>query len=177
MTGPNKSRNNNNLARRFAPKPKPLTPQEAVPVLIFGPNNNWIDFSKMMCIAAGHSYGRLSDIIDQGSYYVPRMPTPDMSIIDSTLRDKDFESDLKERSKSFNRLEENKPMLYMFILSKISVESEDELKRHTNYPTFSVEKDPLELRKALEELHRTTTVSKNAEFVLQQCENDYLSCT
>jgi len=90
MTGPNKTRNNNNPARRFAPKPKPLTPQEAVPVLTFGPSNNWIDFSKKMSIAAGHSYGRLSDIIDQGSYYVPRMPVPDMSIIDSTLRDKVF---------------------------------------------------------------------------------------
>jgi len=64
-------------------------------------------------------------------------------------------------------------MLYSFILSKISVESEDELKRHTNYTTFNVEKDPLELWKALEELHRTTTVSKNADFFLLQCENDY----
>jgi len=101
MTGPVKTSNrtgNNN--RRFTPqKPKPLTTQEAVPTLIFGPSNNWLEFSKKMALAAGYSYGRLGDFIEQGAYYIPPLPTPDMTIVDSAMRDEVLKSDYRERSK------------------------------------------------------------------------------
>jgi len=67
-------------------------------------------------------------------------------------------------------------MLYAFILTKLSLESEDEVKRHPSYNNFHVTKDPLELWKALLQLNLTNTVSKNANFVLQMAENDYMTC-
>jgi len=104
MTGP-KSKSGNQARRFGTHKPKPLTPQEAVPTLTFGPSNNWIDFSKKMALAAGHSYGRLGDIIEQRVYTTPPLPTPDMSIVDSTMRDEVLKSDYRERAKLLSRIE------------------------------------------------------------------------
>jgi len=175
MSPPNKSKPNHN-GRRFAPKPKPLTHQEAVPTLTFDPSNNWIVFSKRMALAVGDRFGRLADIVDHGAYYVPPLPAPDMTIVDSAMRDEVLKSDYRERSKLIIKQEADKPMLYAFILTKLSLESEDEVKRHPNYNNFHFTKDPLELWKALLQLHLTNTISKNADFVLQAAENDYMTC-
>ena len=70
-----------------------------------------------------------------------------------------LKSDYRERSKLLIKQEADKPMLYAFILSKLSLESEDEVKRHPNYNNFHVTKDPLELWKALLQLHLTNTVN------------------
>ena len=176
MTGPNKTQNRFKSNHRFQPKPKPSSPQEAVPTLSFGPSNNWIDFSKKMVIAAGDRFGRLGDFIKSGAYYTPPLPTPDTTIVDSTMRDEVLKADFRERAKTINKLTTEKPILYAFITSKLSVESEDELKRHQSYSTFDDDKDQLELWRALEQLHLVTTVSKNAAVVLQQAENDYMTC-
>jgi len=129
-----------------------------------------------MVIAAGDRFGRLGDFIKSGAYYTPPLPTPDMTILDSTMRDEVLKADFRERAKTINKLNTEKPQLYAFIMSKLSVESEDELKRHQSYSTFDDDKDPLGLWKALEQLHLVTTVSKNAAVVLQQAENDYMAC-
>jgi len=132
-----------------------------------------------MAIAAGDRFGRFGDIIEKGAYYVPPQPVPDMTILDSNMRDKVLEADYRERSKAINKQEIEKPMLYAFIMSKLSTESEDEVKRHTNYSVFNSSKDPLQLWKAQEELHlvtSVTSVSKNAAVVLLQAESDYMLC-
>ena len=118
----------------------------------------------------------MADIIDHGTYYTPPLPVPDMTIVDPTMRDKELEADYRERSKVVMKQETDKSMLYAFIVSKLSLESEDELKRHAQYANFNSTKDILELWKALQQLHLTNTVSKIAAFVLQQTENDYMSC-
>jgi len=83
------------------PKPKPLTPQEAVPTLTFGQSNNWIEFTKKMVLAAGDRFGMLGDIIEQKVYTVPLLPVADMSIVDSTMRDEVLKPDFRERERSF----------------------------------------------------------------------------
>jgi len=152
-------------------------PPEAVPTLTFGPSNNWLEFSKRMALAAGDRFGRLGDFIEQGSYFVPTLPSPDMTIVDSIMRDEVLKSEYRERTKIMVKLDTEKPMLFAFIVSKLSHDSEDELKRHPNYSTFNTTKDPLQLWKALEQLHLVTTVSKNAAYVLRQTENDFMTCS
>jgi len=180
MTGPSKSSNNNQRGKkfsnnRFTHKPKPLNAQEAVPILTFGPTNNWIDFAKKMATAACHRFGHLGDLVEQKTYYLPPSPKPDMTIPDLTQRDKVLDHEYRERSKTINQLEREKPMLYAFVISKLSLESEDEIKRHKDYVDFNQKKDPLALWLALEELHLTSTISKNAAFVLAQAEQDYMT--
>jgi len=148
MTGPSKSSNNNQRGKnfnnnRFIPKPKSLNAQVAVP----------IDFAKKMATAACDRFGHLGDLVEQKAYYVPPLPKPDMTIPDSTQRDKVLDQEYRERSKTINQLEREKPMIYAFVISKLSLESEDEIKRHKNYVDFNQKKDPLALWLALEELH------------------------
>jgi len=130
-----------------------------------------------MALAAGFGYGRLGDFIEQGVYYIPPMKTPDMTIVDSAMRDKVLEADYRESSKEMKKLEVERPMLYAFIVSKLSLDSEDELKRHYNYTIINTSKDPLQLWQALECLHLVTTVSKNVAYVLRQAENYFMTCT
>jgi len=129
-----------------------------------------------MALAAGFSYGRLGDFIEQGAYYVPPMPTPDMTITDPNMRDEVLKSEYRERAKEMKKMEVEMPMLYAFIVAKLSLDSEDELKRHNDYNTFNISKDQLQLWKALESLHLVTTVSKNAAYILRQAENDFMTC-
>ena len=65
--------------------------------------------------------------------------------------------DVKSRMKTISRMEIKRPELYAYIIPKLSYESIDEVKRHSEYPTFSVNKDPLELWLAVKVLHSLTT--------------------
>ena len=38
---------------------RPISIEDSVPTLTYGPNNNWVDFRKKMIIASGHLYGKL----------------------------------------------------------------------------------------------------------------------
>jgi len=81
-----------------------------------------------MALAVGDRFGRLSEIIIKGAYYVPPLPAPDMTIMDSTMRNEVLKSDYRERSKLLIKQDADKPMVYAFIFSKLSLESEDEVK-------------------------------------------------
>jgi len=105
----------------------------------------------------------------QGAHYVPPLPAPDMSIVDTVMRDEVLKADYRERAKTINKLNTEKPMLYAFITSKLSAESEDELKRHTSYKTIDDDKDPLELWKALEELHLVTRGTTPSHYSVKEC--------
>jgi len=62
------------------------------------------------------------------------------------------------------KMKANKANLYDFILSKLSNESMDEVKRHGNFEGFNSTKDPLELWLAIKHIHRIDTNSLVQEF-------------
>ena len=157
---------------------KPKTAEEAIPILKYGPGNNWIEFKKRMAIAATEKYRNLGRIIEQEVYYVPPEITFDPTTLDPAIDPFGINKaavleQVKERLKQIDRMREDRPSLYAFIMSKLSRESEDELKRHDNYATFHEEQNPLELWKAIKELHLVTTTSKCASVVKQQATEDY----
>jgi len=154
----------------------PKTPEEAVPVLKYGPFNNWIEFKKKLSIAALHKYGRLGGIIDEEEYDVPKPIS--FANYDSTTDPHGFikseiKETIKERMSIIRKMEQDRPNLYGFMLSKMSAESEDEFKRHKDYTTINEKKDPLDLWLALKELHLVTTISKNSAVILLQSKEDY----
>ena len=163
--------------------------EDAVPVLTYGPNNNYIEFRKRMSIAASKLYGDLGRIIEDERYYVP-------DPIDNTIYNLQDEIEKaicielnKERERYINKMSRERPQLYAFILSKVSRESEDELKRYvldqttitgttatTTQHTFkeiNEAKDPLMLWLSIKALHLITTASKNRAVVLLQATKDY----
>jgi len=47
---------------------KPKNTEEAVPILRYGPHNNWLQFKEAMAFAVGEKYGYLGRIIDDEEY-------------------------------------------------------------------------------------------------------------
>ena len=162
--------------RHFTPKFERthVTPQEAVPTLTFGPNTNWLEFKKRISIAIGDKYGMLNNIIEEGKYYIHPLPVEDMSITDPNIRAEVHKDAFKNRQKAIEKMNLVRPNVYNYIRSKLSAESEDELKRHKDYSVFHKEQDPLNAWKALEEIHLTTTVSKKGVVVLQAAQHAYM---
>ena len=151
--------------------------KEAVPVLTYGPSNNWIEFKKKITIYAGEQYGVLNTIMKEGKYHAYPFPTEDSTITNSTQREKALDADIKIRQNNVNAMNVNKPHLYNFIISKMSTESESQLQRHKDFEDIHEKQDPLRLWQALETLHLVTTVSKRGVIVLQQAAEDYAKCT
>jgi len=71
---------------------------------------------------------------------------------------------LKDRVRVIERMKNNKANLYGFILSRLSNESMDEVKRHEDFNDFNSTKDPLELWLAVKQIHRVDTNSLVQEF-------------
>ena len=63
-------------------------------------------------------------------------------------------------------MNQQKANLYNYTRSKLSSKPEDEYKRHKDYAIIYEAQDPLELWKALEEIHLTTSISKKNVVVL-----------
>ena len=72
--GRGRGRNNQHQGRgnhRPPNTPLPKDSKEAVPILRYGPSNNWVEFKKKMSLAAGENYGDLGKLIDDEVYYEP----------------------------------------------------------------------------------------------------------
>jgi hypothetical protein len=50
---------------------------EQLPILTFGPNNNFAKFKEALAAKALREYGDLGRLIESGHYYVPDPPDPD----------------------------------------------------------------------------------------------------
>ena len=157
----------------------PKSSKEAVPMLRYGPSNNWIEFRKRVSIAAVEHYGKLGSCIEQESYYNPPPIDHDKygpydEVNDPLGANKAllFEK-IKARERIIEKLESDKDNLYGFIMSKLSDSSMDELKRHKDYDKINNKKDPLRLWMALKELHLVTTSSKVGAIVRLQASEDY----
>jgi len=66
--------------------------------------------------------------------------------------------------------------MYAYIMSKLSKESKDEVKRHENYDSFSVTNDPLELWITIKELHSVATGSKVKGVIKCKAWEEYALC-
>jgi hypothetical protein len=132
-----------------------------------------------MTYALCSKYGDLGRIAKDEIYYTP--PMIDTSLYDPTKDTHGLMLDalrerVKERLKIIATMQNNRTSCYNFIMSKLSRESKDELKRCPDYEFFNGENDPLALWLALKSLHLTTTLSKNSAIIFKQASDDYKSC-
>ena len=70
-----------------------------------------------------------------------------------------FVDAIKEQGRSIAKMHANWVSMYAFIKSKLSQESEDEVKCHGDYSTFSKDVFPKGLWLAIKEKHLVTTTS------------------
>lgn len=126
-------------------------------MLTFGSNTNFSVFKEKLGIACLEKYGNLERIIEDSTYWEPPQISPAKYKTDDNdmkpILALDLSAAVKDRMSQISRMERGRPKLYGYIHSKISPESEQEMKKHRNYASFSKEVDPLELWKAMSERH------------------------
>ena len=163
---------NANQGRRgrsnYKSKEKVSSTDVIVPILQFGSGNNFNVFKEKLAIVALEKFGDLARLIEIDEYWEPPT-TVDVSEYDPDEDPHGFiklqvNELFKERVRVLEKMKTNKANLYGLILSKLSNESMDEVKRHESFNEFNSSKDPLELWLAVKHIHRVDTNS-----LVQEC--------
>ena len=119
-----------NKQHHFEGKKKDKDPEE-IPILKYGPSNNFYKFKEALSKAALRDYGHLGTLIKTGDYYKP--PEPDIAnydLVNDTygINHATFMEDLKESRKELLKMHADKPKLYALIMQYLSEKSLDEKK-------------------------------------------------
>jgi hypothetical protein len=112
---------------------KPPSSDEAVPTLKYGPYNNFLTFKECLKTACMEKYGGLGRLIDLEEYLEPEEIDRDNDYPDAKTDDvvkAQLIHAIKERTGVIEKMKANRISMYAYIISKLSKESIDELKRH-----------------------------------------------
>ena len=185
---------------RYKTATKSLDSDEAVPELKFGPGNNFVLFKERLLTACLEKYGGLGRLILMEEYWYPEAIDQEdyMVEVDGAEQgnepgaDEDlslasglvlleagklaFKEDIYARSKEINSMKRDRPRMYAYILSKLSKESFDEVKRLETYQAIQRSVDPLELWLAVKNVHVVTTSSRIEVVVKRKAFEEYAKC-
>ena len=143
-------------------KKKEKDPEE-IPILKYGPANNFTKFKEAISKTALKDYGQLGKLIKLGKYYEPEEPDSteyDMVNDPMGINMANYREDMKEYRKELMRMRNERPKLYALILQYLSDESLEEIKRSDKFEAIDEETDPLGLWLLVEETHKVNTISK-----------------
>ena len=144
--------------------PKKKDPEE-IPVLKYGPGNNFSKFKEAISNVALKEYGALGKLIKQGSYVKIEPKEPDEKTYKlasdpyGVNKERYLEHCIEYR-KELSKMRENRPKLYGLIMQYLSDESKDEIKRQEKYEEIEKAADPEGLWKLVEETHKINSISK-----------------
>jgi len=143
-------------------KKKEKDPEE-IPILKYGPANNFTKFKEAISRTALKDYGQLGKLIKLGKYYEPEEPDStkyDMVNDPMGINIANYREDMKEYRKELMRMPNERPKLYALILQYLSDESLEEIKRSDKFEAIDEATDPLGLWLLVKETHKVNTVSK-----------------
>mmetsp|Transcript_8044 Transcript_8044/g.11715 ORF Transcript_8044/g.11715 Transcript_8044/m.11715 type:complete len:223 (+) Transcript_8044:1626-2294(+) len=151
-----------NRTQRFENKKK--DPEE-IPILKYGPQNNYSKFKEALSNVALKEYGTLGKLIKQEKYenFEPVEPDADDYELDNDpygVNRAKYLDDCKDYRKEINKMRENRPKLYGLITQYLSAESRDEIKRQEGYEAIDKAADPEGLWQLVEETHKINSISK-----------------
>ncbi len=150
---------------------------EDIPILKYGPNNNFFQHKERLSNAALKLYGPLGKLIKLGKYYLPDEPDVDDYGLDEGdpygLKKANYLEDMKEYRKETLRMKNDRPKLYALILQYLSEESLDEVKRQDKFDEYDEATDPEGLWKLVEETHKVNSVSKVEAVTKMSARNAY----
>jgi hypothetical protein len=135
---------------------------EEIPILRFGPGNNFHKFKEALSKAALREFGLAGKLIDLEKRFEPPVPTradfflTGVAVDDETL----YQEAVKGWTKIKLDLSMKEPMLYAMIWQYLSPKSVDEIKHDEDYKTFSDENDPEGLWLAIIKTHKVSTVNR-----------------
>jgi hypothetical protein len=167
--GKGKGRQNGRF-RRQGTEQKKRDP-DAVPILKYGPGNNFMRFKEALSKKTLEDYGTLGKLIKQGK--IEPLEEPDRSDIDIT--DEFSRMEYIENMRTYRKLktdqEQQKPKLYATILKYLSDESLDAVQKVQDWEDIEKAVDPERLWKAIEEKHKVHSTSEVAAVIKLEARN------
>jgi len=133
-------------------------PADGIPLLRYGQDDNYCSFRERIIVAALERYKNLGRCIETGDYYVP----PEVKQSDYDLTNDPYgvnklrlQKAHEDRDKAIRSMNEDKPSLFSFIMSKLSQNSKEVVTHHKGWDTCNQEKRPLELWKIITATHNS----------------------
>jgi hypothetical protein len=155
--------------------PKRKDPEE-VPILTFGPNNNFAKFKEALASKALRTYGDLGRLIDAGQYYSAEPPGPsDYDLVNDPygLNRATFLEQQKLYMRHWEDMINDRPKLYAMIWQYLSQESKEEVKRNADYEIIKNTRDAQGLWQIIEETHKVFTISRIAAVIKKTARKEY----
>ncbi len=148
-----------------------------VPKLTYGPNTNYIQWREALFKVCMVKYEHLGTCIQTGQYYEPpevitntyvKAQDPNGFILES------LKSQIKSRQSEIADMQRKRPGMYGYIITTLSIESEDKIKSDPGYDAFNLAKDPLALFNSISKHHGSGAGHISKEFGKSGARSEYL---
>jgi hypothetical protein len=149
---------------------------EEVPILTFGPNNNFAKFKEALASKALREYGDLGRLINSGTYYAAEPPEQeDYDPVNDPYRLKraTFLEQQKLYMRHWEDMINDRPKLYAMIWQHLSQESKEEVKRSVDYEVIKNTRDAQALWQVIEETHKVFMISRIAAVIKKSARKEY----
>jgi hypothetical protein len=164
--------------RGFQPEEKKKDP-DAIPILKYGPSNNFMQFKEALSKKALLEFGKLGKLINQGFIVMPDLLDRDTYGLDDDtdgLNKLDYLEDMKQYRSEVSDYKRDKPKLYALILKYLSDESLEAVQKEAGWTTVEADADPEMLWQLVELKHKVHSSSK-VEAVMKLAARNQLAST
>jgi hypothetical protein len=155
--------------------PKKKDPEE-VPILTYGPNNNFAKFKEALVSKALWTYGDLGRLIDASQYYSSEPPDQgDYDLVNDPygLNRATFLEQQKLYMRHWEDMINDRPKLYAMIWQYLSQESKEEVKRSADYEIIKNTRDAQGLWQVIKETHKVFTISRIVAVIKKSARKEY----
>ena len=136
---------------------------DAIPILKYGPSNNFMRFKEALSKKALLEFGNLGKLINQGKIILPRLPDRKTYLLDNDpdgLNRLEYLEDMKQYRRDSADIMRDKPKLYALIIKYMSDESLDAIQKEAEWPAIEAEVDPEALWLLVESKHKVHSTSE-----------------
>ena len=143
---------------------------EHIPLLRYGPDTNHLQWCKKIEGVGNLKYGSFaSDVCRYGNFGLPEEVDEGDYNLESVAQLVKYKNEVKEYNRELKAVKEKKSKFYFFMWENMSNESQDAVKRRSDYDEFHA-RDPLRLWIAIKESHGVQDVYLNEAMVnLRNC--------
>jgi hypothetical protein len=153
--------------RRNQPTELKRKDPEAIPVLKYGPSNNFTKFRDALSKAALKEFGPIGKLIKQEKLEMPEEPDrAEYNFADPDGLDRAiYLEELKKYNRRLEEYEKNAPKLFWLILQYLSDESLEAVKKDEGWDDIEAEADPEGLWKLVVQKHKVHSASEVGKIV------------
>ncbi len=134
-----------------------------MPILRYGPNNNFDECQTEWKTHFTTKYGMLGQLTKDDEYYVPPAINAGEAFDEDEFEENPYlriqiVEEVKSRQAMIMEMFKNRPKMFAEMWGHMSEESKDKVRQHPNWHLIQKEDDPLELWKAIKATHIVTAI-------------------